>query len=84
MTHDFDRVVDRRQSDSNKWRKYGPDVLPLWVADMDFPSPEPVVQALRDRVEHGFFGYAGEDPALGEVLVDRLWKRYAWRVPPEA
>jgi cystathionine beta-lyase len=84
MTHDFDRVVDRRQSDSNKWRKYGPDVLPLWVADMDFPSPAPIARALRDRVEHGFFGYAVEDPALAEVLVDRLWKRYAWRVSPEA
>ena len=47
MPHDFDRVVDRRRSDSNKWHKFGPDVLPLWVADMDFVSPEPVVRALR-------------------------------------
>ena len=39
MTFDFDRVIDRRASDSNKWRKYPPDVLPLWVADMDFASP---------------------------------------------
>ena len=52
MAHDFDTVVDRRQTASNKWRKYPADVLPLWVADMDFPSPEPVVRALRERAEH--------------------------------
>ena len=57
---DFDRVIDRRSSDSNKWRKFPPDVLPLWVADMDFPSPPAVVRALRARVEHGFFGYLTE------------------------
>jgi cystathionine beta-lyase len=48
MTYDFDRVVERRNTDSNKWRKYGPDVVPLWVADMDFRSPEPVVEALHE------------------------------------
>jgi cystathionine beta-lyase len=84
MTHDFDRVIDRRRSDSNKWRKYGPDVVPLWVADMDFPAPEPVVRALRERVEHGIFGYGMEEPELREVVAERLWKRYAWRVSPEA
>lgn len=84
MTHDFDRVVPRRGSDSNKWHRFGPDVLPLWVADMDFPSPEPVIRALRERVEHGIFGYGYELPALHEVLVDRLVKRHGWRVAPEA
>ena len=63
MTYDFDRLVDRRNTDSSKWQKYGPDVLPLWVADMDFQSPEPVIRALRERVEHGVFGYlAFEQP----------------------
>src|SRR5258707_213132 len=47
---DFDRVIDRRSTDSNKWRKFGPDVLPLWVADMDFPSPPAVVAALQAPV----------------------------------
>ena len=49
MTYDFDQIIDRRHSDSAKWRKYGPDVLPLWGADMDFVSPEPVLRALRAR-----------------------------------
>ena len=51
MGPDFDRVIDRRNSDSNKWHKFPPDVLPMWVADMDFPSPPVVVDALRRRIE---------------------------------
>jgi cystathionine beta-lyase len=86
MTYDFDRVIERRRTDSNKWRKYGPDVVPLWVADMDFRSPEPVIRALRERVEHGVYGYGyGIEPAeLHEVFADRLAKLYGWRVSPEA
>jgi cystathionine beta-lyase len=84
MSHDFDRVIDRRATASNKWRKYPADVLPLWVADMDFTSPEPVVRALRERVEHGVYGYGFEEPGFAQVFVDRLQKRYGWRVSPEA
>ena len=85
MTYDFDRLVDRRRTDSSKWQKYGPDVLPLWVADMDFQSPEPVIRALRERVEHGVFGYlAPEQPEFRELFADRLLKRYGWRVSPDA
>jgi cysteine-S-conjugate beta-lyase len=80
----FDRVVDRRASDSNKWHKFPADVLPLWVADMDFPSPPAVVDALRARVEHGFFGYLREHNELPAVVAERLAKRYGWRVSPEA
>jgi len=61
---DFDRIPARRDSDSNKWRKFPADVLPLWVADMDFASPPAVVAALHARVEHGFFGYLTEAPEL--------------------
>lgn len=84
MTFDFDRVIDRRATDANKWRKFPPDVLPLWVADMDFPSPPAVVQALRARVEHGFFGYLMERPELQDVVAERMAKRYGWRVSPDA
>lgn len=73
MSHDFDRVVERRGTESNKRRKYGPDVVPLWVADMDFRSPEPVVEALRERVEHGVYGYGYnlERSPLHEVFAGR-------------
>jgi cystathionine beta-lyase len=84
MAYDFDRVIDRRSTNSNKWRKYPPDVLPLWVADMDFASPEPVVRALRERAEHGVYGYGFEGPEFAQVFVDRLQKRYGWTVSPEA
>ena len=85
MTYDFDRLIDRRRSDSSKWQKYGPDVLPLWVADMDFQSPEPVIRALRERVEHGVYGYITfEQPEFHQLFADRLSKRYGWRVSPDA
>ncbi|MGQ9586170.1 MAG: MalY/PatB family protein [Anaerolineae bacterium] len=84
MTYNFDPIIERRHSDSLKWRYYGPDVLPLWVADMDFLSPAPVRRALLERVEHGIFGYGVEPQELREVIVDRLRTLYAWEVPPDA
>src|SRR2546429_8424985 len=85
MAYDFDRLVDRQHTDSSKWQKYGPDVVPLWVADMDFQSPEPVIRALRERVEHGVFGYlALEQPEFHELFADRLLKRYGWPGSPGA
>lgn len=83
-TYDFDQIIDRRQSDSSKWHKYGPDVLPLWVADMDFRSPEPVIQALHERIAHGVFGYGMDLAAWNETIVALLATRYGWHVAPEA
>jgi cystathionine beta-lyase len=86
MTYDFDQVIERRHTESAKWRKYGEGVVPLWVADMDFASPEPVVRALRERVEHGVFGYGYnlETSPLHDLFADRLQKLYGWRVEPDA
>ena len=84
MRYNFDQPIDRLHSDSTKWHVYGPDVLPLWTADMDFRVAEPVVAALRARVEHGVFGYCYEPPELREVIVDRLARLYGWPVEPEA
>ena len=80
MRYDFDRVVERRGTDSAKWGRYGEDVLPLWVADMDFPSPGPVVEALRRRVDHAVFGYGVEPPELRGVVQERLQRLYRWQV----
>lgn len=82
--YDFDKLIDRRSSDSNKWHRYPPDVLPLWVADTDFASPEPVLRALRERVEHGVFGYVMEPKELRDVIAERLQRLYGWVVSPEA
>jgi cystathionine beta-lyase len=84
MTYDFDQMIERRHTESSKWHKYGPDVLPMWVADMDFKSPEPVIQALRERVEHGVFGYGMELPEFAEMVVERLQRLYDWQIAPEA
>jgi cystathionine beta-lyase len=83
-TSGFDRVIERRGTDSIKWSLFEPDVLPMWVADMDFPSPPEVVEALRKRVNHGVFGYASEPEELRELVVDRLARAYGWCVAPEA
>ena len=80
MRYDFDTPRDRRHSDSEKWRRYPEDVLPLWVADMDFVSPEPVIRALQERVAHGIFGYGTEPATLRQVLVERMARLYNWQV----
>ncbi len=84
MTYDFDRIVDRQETPNIKWHWYDEDVLPMWVADMDFCAPEPVVRALRERVAHGVFGYEMAPDALREAIVEQLDRRFGWRVEPEA
>ena len=80
----FDTPLDRRNSDSIKWGKYaGRDVLPLWVADMDFAAPPPVLAALHRRIEHGIFGYGGPWPSLTESVLAHLEGEYGWRIEPE-
>lgn len=84
MLYDFDRIIDRSPSDSVKWHHYSEGTLPLWVADMDFASPEPVIRALQQRVDHGVFGYGIEPPELRPLIVERLQRLYGWEVSPEA
>jgi len=84
MDYDLDLLIDRRSSDSIKWCFYGEGVLPLWVADMDLPAPEPVIRALQQRLEHAIFGYGIEPPELRPLLVDRMQRLYGWEVAPEA
>ena len=80
---DFDRVIDRRGTDSLKWHKYaGRDVIPMWVADMDFQAPQPILEALHRRVEHGVFGYPVPPAGLNEVIVDWMARRYGWTIKP--
>jgi cystathionine beta-lyase len=80
MTYNFDQIIDRRRFESIKWHRYEEEVLPMWVADMDFTSPEPVIEALRERVDHGVFGYGRAPGELREVIVDRIKRLYDWKV----
>ncbi len=80
----FDTPPDRRGSDSIKWGRYGGrDILPLWVADMDFAAPPPVLAALQRRIEHGVFGYGGPWPALTESVLAHLEGEYGWAIEAE-
>ena len=83
MQYNFDEVIPRRESDSIKWNLYDQKVLPFWVADMDFKSPQPVIDALEARIRHGVFGYAAEDKKLKEVIKERLHNLYQWNVSVE-
>jgi cystathionine beta-lyase len=85
---DFDHVIDRHNTACTKWdrldRLFGsPDLLSLWVADMDWPSPAAVVDAMRRRLEHPIFGYTHASASVIEAIVDRLERRFGWRVRPE-
>ena len=80
MRYDFDQIRERRGSDSIKWKKYGDEVLPLWVADMDFISAEPILQALRRRVEERFFGYTCPPDQLRLLIRERLQRLYGWHI----
>ncbi len=81
---DFDIPVERRNTSSIKWDRYkGRNVVPMWLADMDFRSPQPVIEALRERVEHGVFGYTFAPELLYETVIGMLKREYDWEVHPE-
>ncbi|MCZ6669201.1 MAG: PatB family C-S lyase [Gammaproteobacteria bacterium] len=80
----FDLLVDRTHSESDKWGKYrGTDILPMWIADTDFPVAAEITQALHARIEHGVFGYSHPSPALIELVVERIKKLYQWDIKAE-
>ena len=84
MPTDFDVEIDRLSTESTKFNKYKDlDILPLWVADMDFQSPAAVVEALQNRVQHGVFGYTEASAALKNTLVARMKTFYNWDIQPD-
>jgi len=83
MTYDFDAPIDRRGTDSLRWQKYaGRDILPLWVADMDFRAPPEVIAALHARVDHGVFGYARPLASTIDAMVEHLRVHHGWSIDP--
>ena len=88
MRYDFDRVIDRRGTDSAKWDRntalFGTeDVLDMWVADMDLPSPQPVIDAMKERLEHPIFGYTFPSDSLYQAVIDRMDRLFGWQVRRE-
>lgn len=87
MTYDFDTPVNRLGSDSLKWKKYadrktpaGGDILPLWVADMDFQTAPEITAALQERIQHGIFGYGYTSEAFNNAVVMAMQRDYGWQI----
>lgn len=83
MTFDFDQLFDRHHTGSTKWSRYPADVLPMWVADMDFAAPPVIVEALQQRLLHPLLGYSVAQDNLREAIVADLWHKYSWQVKPQ-
>ncbi|WP_410511200.1 MalY/PatB family protein [Paenibacillus sp. BR2-3] len=84
MKYDFDQIINRKHTNSAKWdTAHGLDILPMWVADMDFKTADPIIKALEKRALHGIFGYASIPDAYYEAEV-RWWeKRHAFKINKE-
>ncbi|MBE19616.1 MAG: aspartate aminotransferase [Gammaproteobacteria bacterium] len=84
MKYDFDTIVDRIESRSTKWLKFDdPNVLPMWVADMDFKCPPEVIEAIKERANQGIFGYTERPSDLTSLLKQRLYDRSGWDIEPD-
>ena len=83
MSFDFDHPPQRAGTDSQKWQKYaGRDVLPMWVADMDFKSPPAIAEAVKQRADHGIFGYARPVKSTVDAVVEMFRIRHGWEIQP--
>ena len=92
-TYDFDTIHDRKNTSSIKWSirmddkgervPMRDDDLPFWVADMDFPNPPEIREALKKRIDHGFFGYTSAPTELNNEIVKRMKRLYDWEIQPE-
>ena len=88
MKYDFDQLYDRNKTDCLKWDMmesiFGSgDLLPLWVADMDLPVAKPIIDALKKRVEHPFYGYTQPGSSVIKSVVERMKRKFDWDISPE-
>ncbi|MCR2807814.1 MalY/PatB family protein [Paenibacillus soyae] len=88
MAYQFDELIDRKKTRSYKWDQVGPlfgneDILPLWVADMDFPSPPAVQEALKKRVELGAYGYAIRTDEYLDSIMSWFGRKHGWSLQRE-
>ena len=83
MPFDFSQAPNRTHTNSVKWTHYPEDVLPLWVADTDFPAPPAILNALTQAVAHGVLGYEFPGKRLKEIIATRMENLYDWKVSPD-
>ena len=84
MKYDFDKIIERRGTDSLKWEaSEDPEMLPLWVADMDFCVAPAITEAIRKRAEHCIYGYSKVPQAYYDAIIGWFGKRHGWEIRPE-
>jgi cystathionine beta-lyase len=88
MRYNFDEVVDRSNCNGIKWDRAdavfgGTDLIPMWVADMDFRGPQPVIDAVRRRAEQGLYGYTWRPDSLLEAVALWVQRRHGWTIEKE-
>lgn len=84
MKYDFDTIINRRGTFSYKWDSATEcDVLPMWVADMDFHTAPAIVEALQQRVKHGIFGYTKVPDAYYDAVINWFERRHGWQMEKE-
>ena len=88
MEYDFDEINTRENTNSIKWDAVktifgSEDVIPMWVADMDFPTAKPIVEALQTRAKHEFYGYTHPGSSLIEAIIERLKRKFGWQIKSE-
>jgi cystathionine beta-lyase len=76
----FDNVIDRHETQSVKWDIYDKDFIPMWVADMDFKAPEPIINAITNRVKHGIFGYSYYFTEYYDAVLGWFKRHYNWEL----
>ena len=87
MKYNFDEIIDRTKYHSAKWDElettFGvipKDVLPMWIADMEFRSPQPVIEAIKKANEHGIYGYTSRPLSYYQAIIDWMEKRHNWKI----
>lgn len=83
MKYDFDKITDRRATNSYKWDSAPEGVLPMWVADMDFRTAPAIIDALQKRVAHGIFGYTRVPDAYYDAVTSWFSRRHGWDIDRE-
>ena len=81
MKHNFDQIIPRKDTHSTKWLKFSDeDVLPMWIADMDFACPSVITNAMTQRIDQGIFGYTDTPSDLTEVFVRKVYENTEWKI----
>lgn len=84
MKYNFDEVIDRNNTSSLKWEKYNnTDIIPMWVADMDFKAPPQILETLQKSVDHGILGYTIIPDELNKTIITKLNDLYSWKIEKE-